>query len=58
MASKQVGEFEVSVSDPHPVWVEFRHEGKRVFSINSRDLPDLIYAAQWAIREADEKLTR
>lgn len=58
MNDKQVGDFHVSVSDPSPVWIEVRHRGGNYFRFDSRDLPDLIYAAQWALRVADEKLSR
>lgn len=57
MNDKQVGEFYVYVTDPSPCWVELKYQD-RSFRFNSRDLPDLIYAAQWAQRVADEKLSR
>lgn len=54
----QVGNFNVSVHDPYPVWIHltYRDDHGREISFSHSELCDLEYAIKWAKREAKQKL--
>jgi hypothetical protein len=52
----KAGEFEIRVSGPYPAWCEIRYNGERLASIHHKELRDLRYAVDKAMREAKLKL--
>lgn len=53
----RAGNFQIVVGDPYPVWCELRHNGETVARFTHKELSDLHYAAEKAMREARVKLT-
>ena len=51
-----VGNWHFEVAEPSPAWVTIIYEGQEIRLINHRDLRDLEYAVQKAMRLAKEKL--
>lgn len=50
------GDWEVTVSEPHPVWIGISFEGRELVRFRHNHLRDLEYAVARAIVEARGKL--
>lgn len=50
------GNFQVTVSDPHPCWVSVSYRGKEVMRFSHSEIADLGYALERARQEAIRKL--
>lgn len=52
----KAGNFEITVYDPYPCWVDINYKGKLTFTIPHSELSDLLYVLEKAMKEAWLKL--
>ena len=57
MNKRKIGRFTIETGSPYPVSIYLNHgSSHETFCFNHKELLDLEYAIQWAIRESKERL--
>jgi len=55
--NKQVGEFNITVSDPAPIWIRIS-KGDNTITFSHHELPDIEHAIKEARRSSENKMSR